>query len=462
MTLDIDKLALDTVRRLPYTPLPRQKELIYELCRYVCNRTRGDVFVLNGYAGTGKTSLMAALLQSLAEAGQATVVLAPTGRAAKVASGFSGMEAGTIHKRIYRGNPADPAFKGYFIAPNTQKDALFVVDEASMITDTGSASLLRDLLRHVYSAPGCGLIFSGDIAQLPPVGQPDSPAMNPQRLKSLGLNPTVFELDEPVRQAAQSGILFNATIIRRRVFGSIDKPFALRESRFRDVEVVEPRDLADSIATSWATVGMEDTVIITRSNWRANRYNDELRRRVLDAEGPLERRERVIVARNNYFWTQQNKEMSFLANGETAVVEWTGREEAAYGFTFLDAELSLPGHDEVVAAKVMLDSLMADGPSMPQTAMNEFYKKVSDETEGTLTQKMKGVQKNPYFNALQLKYAYCLTAHKAQGGQWRHVYIDMSGIDPEQMSAHFYRWLYTAFTRASEKIFLISPSVPTI
>lgn len=462
MTLDPDKLALDTVRRLPYIPLPRQEELIGALCRYVCTRKRGDVFVLNGYAGTGKTSLMAALLQTLAEAGQTTVVLAPTGRAAKVASGFSGMEAATIHKRIYRGNPSDPAFRGYFLAPNTQKDALFIVDEASMITDMGAESLLRDLLRHVYSAPGSGLILSGDIAQLPPVGQPDSPAMNLPRLRELGLRPVMFELDEPVRQAAQSGILFNATIIRRRIFNTVDKAFAIRESRFRDVEVVDPRDLADEISTSWATVGMEDTVIITRSNWRANKYNDELRRRVLDAEEPLERRERVVVARNNYFWTQQNREVSFLANGETAVVEWTGRQEKAYGFTFLDAELSLPGCEEVVAAKVMVDSLLADGPSMPQSVMNEFYRKVTDETEGSVSQKMKAAMKNPYFNALQLKYAYCLTAHKAQGGQWRHVYIDMSGIDAGQLTVEFYRWLYTAFTRASEKVFLIAPSIPTL
>lgn len=458
--LNARQLAADAIARLPYTPTFRQALLLEVLARYICGRDPRDVFIINGYAGTGKTSIIGAMIAATRDAGLRTHVLAPTGRAAKVASAMAGMPASTIHKRIFRGDSSDPANTRFFLAPNNDRDAIFFVDEASMITDNASDSLLAALLRHIYSAPGCGLVLVGDVAQLPPVGQPDSPAMNPDRLRALGFNPYVFQLEEPARQAAGSGILFNATITRRRLGKQTDKPFALKTRGFADICVVDSAELADCVADSWSGVGAEETIIITRSNRRANEYNSALRARVLYAEGPIESGERLIIAKNNYFWTRtEGSATPFLANGETAVVQWVGRTEKMYGRNFTDVELTLPGRAEPISAKIMLRSLVAEGPALDQAEMNRFYSHVMAMQEGSVTQRMAAVGKDPYFNALQVKYGYCVTCHKAQGGQWRHVYIDLGGIRAEDMTDEFYRWLYTALTRATERVFLINPTM---
>lgn len=446
---------------LEYTPLRGQLLLVNALANFVTSRQRLDAFLLNGYAGTGKTSIMGAFIKAVTEMGQHVVLLAPTGRAAKVASAFSGYPASTIHKRIFRADTQTPAAR-YFPIPNTDSNTLFIVDEASLITDNPSTgeSLLRHLLRHVYSAQGCNIIFVGDTAQLPPVGQPDSPAMNPQRLRELGLNPIPFLLDEPARQARESGVLSLATYIRQ-FDPSLGQPPVLEISSFPDVKLVDSGGLADFISSSWSEVGIEETLVVTRSNYRANKLNNAIRNLVMMADTPLQRGDRIVISKNDYFWSKKNKLPQFIANGEIAIVDWVGKYEKHYGRFFAEVELTLVSDGTKAAANLMLRSLVSDGPSLSREEMNRFYNNVLALQEAdSLSGKIKGVMEDPYYNALQAKYGYCVTCHKAQGGQWRHVYIDLGGINLEELPDEFYRWFYTALTRATEKVFLINPPFP--
>lgn len=455
-----DNMVKTLLELLPYSPYPSQMDTIKALCDFVEHRSHNDTFVLNGYAGTGKTSITGALVRALRRKKVPVVLLAPTGRAAKVFSAFAGTTAYTIHKKIFRGNSLDPSNNKFYLAPNQLKDALFIIDEASMIADSapGEPALLDLLVRHVYSAPGCNAIFIGDTSQLPPVGQLSSPAMDMSRLRSLGLNPVEATLYEPARQHSQSGILFNANRIRGDMEREDRSLPRLASTGFRDVEVVSSRDLADYISTSWSRVGVEDTIIITRSNKRAYQYNMGVRTMVNFAEEELESGDRLIIAKNNYFWTKDVPGIDFLANGEPVNVEWMGVQMRKYGLRFAEVELTLAGEENVVTAVLMLDSLSAEGPQMSRAAMQELYKKVCGGENATISESFKAATTNPYLNALQAKYAYCVTCHKAQGGQWKHVYIDLGGIPPDAYKEKdFYRWLYTAITRASEKVFFINP-----
>jgi exodeoxyribonuclease-5 len=423
------------------------------------------VFLLNGYAGTGKTSVVAALVRGLRQAGRRYVILAPTGRAAKVAASMSGEKASTIHKRIFRGNGTDPSNTTFFLAENRDADTVFIIDEASLVTDAPSfqASLLQQLVRHVYSAPGCRMIFVGDVAQLPPVGMTESPAMNPDRLSAIGLNPLSFSLEIPVRQAAGSGVLYNATVVRQALFdNTLPENFSLRAAGFPDVTVVNPSELADYLSDSWATVGQEETLIVTRSNRRANNFNQAIRNMVMYAEEPLQQGDRIVISKNDYYWSKANGLKNFIANGETAEVTWVGRREKAYGRWFSDVELRLPDTDTPVAAKIMLRSLVTEGPNIPREEMERLYTRVMADAEGELSHKIKAAMEDPFYNALQAKYAYCVTCHKAQGGQWKHVYIDMGAIPTDAVGPDFYRWLYTAVTRSTERLFLVNPTVRVI
>lgn len=448
------------ISHLPFSPNDGQLELIHALAAFVTARGPRDVFVLNGYAGTGKTSVVGALVKALRQLNMPVIILAPTGRAAKVAASLADDRASTIHKRIFRGNSTDPSNTSFFLAENRDANATFIIDEASLITDSSDAgsSLLLQLTRHVYSAPGCGMILVGDLAQLPPVGQSDSPAMNPDRLRSIGLNPITYTLALPVRQAADSGILYNATIVRQFLFSNFPpENFRLMTAGFPDISVVSSQELADSLSDSWGLVGKEETLIVTRSNKRANNFNQAIRNLVMYAEEPLQQGDRIVISKNDYFWSRVNKLKNFIANGETAEVTWVGKTEKAYGRWFVETELQLPDVEQPVAAKIMLRSLVTEGPNIPRLEMEKFYNRVIAEYEGSITQKMKGAMEDPFYNALQVKYAYCITCHKAQGGQWRHVYIDMGTIAPDAIGPDFYRWLYTAITRATERVFLINP-----
>ena len=456
------QLAEMAIAALPFSPLEGQAMALYKMSEYVIDGMWRDVFVLNGYAGTGKTSVVSALIKALSHLKIKTVVLAPTGRAAKVAGGMAGKQASTIHRRIYHMETSgiETTIR---LSANRDQNTIFIVDEASLITDSSRGSLLRDLVRYVYSGQGCKMILVGDTAQLPPVGQSDSPAMNTERLKQIGLAPFTHTLDVPVRQAAESGILYNATIVRGIISRLIDGltsgvekghlPFKI--DGFPDIRSVSSMDLADELSTSWSEVGMEETLIITRSNGRANRFNQAIRNMVMYAEEPLQQGDRLVIAKNDYYWGRVNKMKTFLANGETVGVKWVGRPEKAFGRWFVDTELSLPDGSEI-SAKIMLRSLMAEGPAIPRQEMQNFLQLVIDAEEGPgPNEKIMAAMENPYYNALQAKYAYCVTCHKAQGGQWRHVYIDMGGIPEDAMGIDFYRWLYTALTRATEKVFLL-------
>lgn len=459
MPSEADVLLELSLKNLPYKPLESQLKLLRELCEFATGHSPNGVFVLNGYAGTGKTSLVGALISAMTSRRLRTTVLAPTGRAAKVAEKYSARRASTIHRHIYHPEGGSASIPVYRPGINNTHDCLYIIDEASMVTDRGERSMLRDLIRFVYSAPGCAMILVGDTAQLPPVGQEDSPAMNVETLRGYGLEPIQRTLSEVARQAADSGILVNAHEVRRHI-AAADMTLPKLTAAYRDVKIVPFYEFADDLSSSWSSVGEEETIIITRSNKRANLINFTLRSQILYADEPLMRGERLIVAKNNYFWTADMRPKSFLANGETIVLDWRGRTERRYGFNFVDAELRIPGNDQIISAKILIDSLTASGPAMPQDSMQQLFKAIYDEKEGSDLERTMAVLDDEYYNALQVKYAYCVTCHKAQGGQWKHVYIDLNSLYLSTIEESFFRWLYTALTRASEKVYFLQPSIP--
>ena len=305
------------------------------------------------------------------------------------------------------------------------------------------------------------MILVGDSAQLPPVGQLSSHAMEIDRLKSLGLNPFYFTLQEPARQASESGILYNATFIRNLLFSNspIDE-FVIYQKGFADIKILETGEFLDELSSSWAKVGMDDTIVITRSNKRANIINNTIRKYLLDAEGPLMKGERIVISKNDYYWSKENKLKNFLANGEIVEINRLGQKIKKYGRWFSEAELWVPDSEQHLSALIMLRSLVTDGPQIPKEEMERFYNRVLASKEGELSHKIKGAIEDPFYNSLQVKYGYCVTCHKAQGGQWRHVYIDLGGLPPDFSESDFFRWLYTAVTRASEKIIFINSPFP--
>lgn len=451
----------NTISRLPFPPNEEQILLIKALSLFVTERIANDVFVLNGYAGTGKTSVIGAFVKTISELKKKTVVLAPTGRAAKVAAKFSEGKASTIHKRLFRGNSLDPNNFSFFLAENNSRDTIFIVDEASLITDgeVFSSSLLMQLIKYVYSGQRCNMILIGDLAQLPPVGQPFSHAMNSERLMHLGLNPISYTLSTPARQAEDSGILFNATFVRQALFSSLPlNKFSIFSSGFPDVKIVEPTEMLDEISSSWGRVGKDETIIITRSNFRANNINGTVRKYLLDTDSPLVKGEKLIISKNDYYWSEKNKLKNFIANGETVEILKVGSKIKAYGRWFADTEILIPDSGEILNVKIMLRSLVSENSSIPREEMERFYNRVLSHYPGELSQQIKKALEDPYYNALQVKYGYCITCHKAQGGQWKNVFIDMGGIAKDVTENDFYRWLYTAVTRATECIYFVNPS----
>lgn len=458
-----EKLYRAALATLPFTLLDQQDEVLKRMCLFAVSDTPGEVFVLNGYAGTGKTSLVGALIKALDASKRKTVVLAPTGRGAKVASGMSAHPAGTIHRRLFRPDMSDASGMRYVVAPNQSRDTLFIVDEASLIADSkGPDSLLAMLVKHVYSAPGCKMLLMGDEAQLPPVGQTTAYAMNPDRLRSLGLNPHCHVLDLAMRQDAESGIIHNATLMRHLLYHPDTqlRP-CIDMAGFKDVRVISSRELPDELVASYSSVGQEETLIITRANWRANDFNQAIRQQVFDYDSPVSRGDRLVITKNDYFWGKQNGRNGLIANGDMAEVTWTGRTEKVYGRYFTEVELQF-ADGRIINAQLMLRSLMTKSSSIPREEMERFMNRIMADTEGVLSEKIAAALNSPYYNALQAKYAYCVTCHKAQGGEWKHVYIDMGGIDPEALGPEFYRWIYTAITRATQRVYFVNPTIPVI
>lgn len=448
---------------LPFEPTEEQAVLLQHLATFVASGEPRDAFILYGYAGTGKTSAIAALVAALTHTKIKTVLLAPTGRAAKVLSAYARKPAFTIHKRLYRGDALNPYASGFFLAPNRDKDTIFIVDEASMIPGHQS-QILEHLIQHVYSSPGCSLIFVGDTAQLPPVGETTSPAMSPAVLEGYGLNIYAYELEKPLRQAARSGILYNATRIRRRMLKAPLPAARMWPGKFQDVCVTGSEFLAEQIADSYSQVGRDSTMVITRANWRASAFNRAIRATVLYSEERLQRDERLVIAKNNYFWTAKHPGAQFIANGEGAIVQRILGYETRYGHDWADVELQFPDTGLEIEAKLLLTVLDCEAASLPQEDFAKLYQDILScmRAEGLQPgQELQAMRSNPYLNALQAKYGYCLTCHKAQGGQWKHIYIDLSGLTPEALvTPEMHRWLYTAVTRAVNRLFLINPSLP--
>lgn len=455
---------------LPYEPNRQQRELLERLAAFVLDERDDTLFLLRGYAGTGKTSLVGALVKALTQLQSKVVLLAPTGRAAKVFARYAGHPAYTIHRRIYRQKSYSPDMEGFLVGENLAKHTLFIVDEASMIANAsgagdgavyGTGRLLDDLVEYVYSGEHCRLILLGDTAQLPPVGQERSPALDAGVLQGYGLAVQEYELREVARQAAESGILTNATRLREEM-EQVPLPMpCLRVQGYPDVEALSGEYLVERISDSYDRVGLDETIVITRSNKRANIFNRGIRNQILYREEELTAGDLLLVAKNNYFWSKEYKEIDFIANGDVARVVRVMKRTEMYGFRFADVLLHFPDLEVEMEAKILLDTLSSDSPTLTREQQESLLAQVMADYYDITTrrEKFKRLKSDPWFNALQVKYAYGVTCHKAQGGQWKHVYIDMGYIQQgAALSLDFYRWLYTAFTRATEKIWLVNVS----
>ena len=452
-----------------YQPTFEQEIAVKSLSEFLLSTANETVFVLRGYAGTGKTSLVGALVKAMDKLQQKSVLLAPTGRAAKVFSAYAGHPAFTIHKKIYRQQAFSNEVSNFSINDNLTTHTLYIVDEASMISNEGlsgsmfgTGRLLDDLVEFVYSGAGCRLLLMGDTAQLPPVGEEQSPALVTEALKGYGLNVTEVDLTQVVRQVQASGILWNATQIRRLI--AEEECYSLpkiKVSGFPDIKVVPGDELIETLTGCYEKDGMDETIVVCRSNKRANIYNKGIRAQILYREDELNTGDLLMIAKNNYCWTERYKEMDFIANGEIAVVRRVRRTRELYGFRFAEVVLSFPDYNDFeIEANLLLDTLHSDAPALPKTENDRlFYSVLEDYADITVKrERMKKMKADPHYNALQVKYAYAVTCHKAQGGQWSNVFVDMGYIRPDMLGLDFYRWLYTAFTRTTGRLLLVNIS----
>ncbi len=427
-----------------------QKKIVEMLSEYLADPDFSKIFVLNGYAGTGKTTLIAATVAALSTLGMRTVLLAPTGRAAKVLARYSGRKALTIHKRIYRERTTADYESKFSLDLNREQGALFIVDEASMLADDsgggfrfGSGSLLEDLVRYVRSGRGCRLMLVGDSAQLPPVGADRSPALDPATLDRFG-EVVYATLDEVVRQEVGSGILFNATLVRCMLErGLCEVPrFDLA---FDDVEALQGGEFLERLQDAYARYGRDEVIVVTRSNKRANRYNEGIRRNVLGAEEEIESGDMLMVVKNNYYYTERTEgcPMSFLANGDIARLRRLGRFEDFYGFRFARAVLEFPDYDDAeLECRILLDTIASESPSLTREESDRlFYEVEKDYLDlKSRIKRFKEIRENPHFNAVQVKFAYAVTCHKAQGGQWKAVFVDRCLFGDEPMTRDLQRF----------------------
>lgn len=473
VNVTIGQLADRIKAELPYTANEQQEALIASLARFCAGISedasmyRGGpsadrAFVINGYAGTGKTSLISALVRALTRQKIKVVLMAPTGRAAKVFNSYSGFPASTIHRRIYR-----HSLRGEIppLKDNRDNNTLYIVDEASMISSSpysgsGQSDLLTDLLTYVFGGINNRLILMGDTAQLPPVGEAASPAMVTDNLRGMGLKVSSATLTQVARQGARSGILANAINIRRSMAEHPDKVPKPIVEPFEDVHAVIPQDMAEAIDSAYRTVGIDDSIIITRSNQRAADFNRAIRAEVLYYEEELVADEPLMIVKNNYYWTrvEKRRDIDLIANGDIMRVVRVLGTEVKYGFRFADVELvpQTPGEDDSdtppLQAKIFLETLSGNQAALPQVRMRELYEALVTHEYQDCPDPLRALADNPYWNALQAKYAYCVTCHKAQGGQWSHVFVDITYINPETIGPELYRWMYTATTRARKDL----------
>ena len=451
--------------KLSFDATNNQKKIIEKLSAWLSDDDYNRIFVLNGYAGTGKTTIIAAFVAALKELGIKPILLAPTGRAAKVLTRYSNLTAYTIHKKIYREKSISDYQSKFSLDYNREKDAVFIVDEASMLStfaadsSFGSGNLLDDLVQYVRQGKRCRFMLVGDDAQLPPVGDDYSPALQPSELLPYG-DVEYGTMDEVVRQSHDSGILFNATMLRCMLENSIYE-IPHFDLKFKDFRQVQGGELLEELQDCYDRFGRDETIVITRSNKRANRYNEGIRRHNLSAEEEIESGDMLMIVKNNYFYAEQDKDspMSFVANGDVARLKRIRRFEEFYGFRFIDATLQFPDYDDYeMQAKILMDTLSSESPSLTREQSNQLFIEVEkDYADITVKSKRyKAIRENPHFNAMQIKFAYAITCHKAQGGQWKAVFVDRCLFGDELMSKDMLRWLYTAITRATERVYLVN------
>ena len=468
-----DELKYRIIQVLGLPPTPEQAKALDVFTQFMTDRSDQVVMILRGSAGTGKTTLAGAIVKAMVALKQKLILLAPTGRAAKVFSLHSGHAAYTIHRRIYRQKSAGD-LSSFNLNDNLNRDTLFIVDEASMISNLGlgetafgSGCLLDDLMQFVYSGQNCRMLLIGDRAQLPPVGEEESPALSAQVLRGYGMRVYETDLNQVLRQSEDSGILWNATMIRglwSGEAGMVSLP-KIRFQGFTDIQVVTGDVLIDTLSSSYYQVGTDETIVITRSNKRANIYNQGIRNMVLDRDDELCRGDLLMIVKNNYYWTTQQgapeggATIPFLANGDRAVVQRVRHVHELYGFRFAEVTMTLPDYDDYeLTATVCLDTLTSEAPALTREQQEQLFNAVMEDYADITVkaERIKKLKSDRYYNALQIKFAYAVTCHKAQGGQWAHVYLDQGYMTDDMLTPDYIHWLYTAFTRATEKLFLVN------
>ncbi|WP_316810771.1 ATP-dependent RecD-like DNA helicase [Pedobacter heparinus] len=466
----MDKAAI-IARSYTFTPTAEQLDFCKEMAAFLTHGLDNQCFVLRGYAGTGKTTSVAALVKALPQFKLRAVLLAPTGRAAKVMSNYTGKKALTIHKKIYRKRSSVSNDLSFQLAPNLAEHTLFIVDEASMVADewithTGS-SFLKDLMEFVYNGKNCALVFVGDTAQLPPVGSMDSPALNQMYLASnFGKLLKTVELKEVVRQEKRSGILANATMLRKLINeleveneGNVLLPKFITKN-YKDIFRMTGLKLVEGLEYAYSKFGIENSLVVCRSNKSANVYNQQIRARLLYREEELTGGDQIMVVRNNYFWLPENESAAFIANGDMAKIMRVRRIEERYGFRFAEVQLEFLDFPELgsITCKVMLDTLTVEAPNLSYEQNNKLFEELNVDYEHIKNkrERFNAIKEDPYYNALQIKFAYAVTCHKAQGGQWDAVFVDQGYLTDEMVDMDFLRWLYTGVTRAKRELFLVN------
>ncbi len=450
----------------PYDFTDDQRSALAKIIEFIYSRTHNQMFLLKGYAGTGKSSVIGGLVKAIAAFKQRVVLMAPTGRAAKVFSSYADYPAFTIHKKIYRMKKFSEGTESFSLAENKHRHTLFIVDEASMIGNGveessffGSGNLLDDLLEYVYTGEGNRLMLVGDTAQLPPVMQDFSPALDEKTLESYFFEVISCTLTEIVRQSHKSGILVNATMLRDKLGAKQTSDFPkLITQGYKDVKQITGSELIEEISSAYSRDGIDETIVISRSNKRVNTYNMGIRNTVLYREEELSNGDLLMITKNNYYWTSDFEHIDFLANGEFVEVVRVGRQERFYGFRFASVVLRHIDYDIEFDAEIILDSLHTDVPGLTREqseklfiAVMEDYPEITEKRK-----KYKKVKENPFFNALQVKYGYAVTAHKAQGGEWKNVFLDLGYVSEQHLGENFYRWLYTSITRSCKMLYLVN------
>lgn len=458
---------------LEHEPTPDQYKLLDKLAEFVWEfanpkAVAGQAFMVKGYAGTGKTTIISALVKSLPSLKLKSVLLAPTGRAAKVLSGYSGKSASTIHKKIYRQKAIKDGIGEFTLDKNLHKRTLFIVDEASMIANSsggnsifGTGRLLDDLLEYVYGGTDCKLILVGDTAQLPPVRLAISPALDAKVIESMGFDVHECILSNVVRQSTESGILHNATIIRNQITEEKGSYPKLEIENFKDIQRVSGSELIEEIESCYSKYGSDNTIVVCRSNKRANKFNEGIRSQILWHEDELCIGDYLMVVKNNYYWLAENEteKTDFIANGDIVEVTRIGKNKELYGYRFADVSLRFMDYPDLeIEAQINIDTLALETASLSGEDNNKFFFTVLEDYAMLRTKKarIKAVKENPYFNALQIKFSYAITCHKAQGGQWKAVFVDQGWLKEDMVDVEYLRWLYTAFTRPVEKLYLVN------